>query len=111
MAHFAEIDGAGTVLRVLVVPNEQESRGDAFLRDDLKLGGVWRQTSYNGNIRKNYAGVGHTYDSMRDAFIAPKPFASWLLDESTCQWQAPIARPTTGRWKWDEALGNWVASA
>lgn len=87
MAHFAEIDpNGGTVLRVLVVPNEQEHRGQDFLANDLGLGGVWVQTSYNANIRFKYAGIGDTYDATRDAFIAPKCHDEATLDEATCQW-------------------------
>lgn len=87
MAHFAEIDpNGGTVLRVLVVPNEQEHRGQDFLANELGLGGVWIQTSYNNNIRKNYAGIGYTYDATRDAFILPKCHDEATLDEATCQW-------------------------
>lgn len=87
MAHFAEIDpNGGTVLRVLVVPNEQEHRGQDFLANELGLGGVWIQTSYNNNIRKNYAGIGYTYDATRDAFILPKCHDEATLDEVTCLW-------------------------
>ena len=86
MAHFAEIDpNGGTVLRVLVVPNEQEHRGQDFLANELGLGGVWIQTSYNNNIRYNYAGIGMTYDATRDAFISPKCHDEATLDEN-CQW-------------------------
>jgi len=87
MAHFAEIDpNGGTVLRVLVVPNEQEHRGQDFLANELGLGGVWVQTSYNNNIRYNYAGIGMTYDATRDAFISPKCHDEATLDEATCRW-------------------------
>ena len=87
MAHFAEIDpNGGTVLRVLVVPDEQEHRGQDFLANDLGLGGVWVQTSYNNNIRYNYAGIGFTYDATRDAFISPKCHDEATLDEATCRW-------------------------
>jgi hypothetical protein len=87
MAHFAEIDpNGGTVLRVLVVPNEQEHRGQDFLANELGLGGVWVQTSYNNNIRYNYAGIGYTYDATRDAFISPKCHDEATLDEATCRW-------------------------
>jgi len=116
MAHFAEIDSNNTVLRVIVVHNnecldengqESESKGAAFCGNIF--GGTWVQTSYNGTIRKNYAGIGFTYDSTRDAFIPPKPFASWLLNESTCQWGAPTAMPEDGkRYTWDEATTSWV---
>jgi hypothetical protein len=87
VSHFAEIDpNGGTVLRVLVVPNEQEHRGQEFLANDLGLGGVWVQTSYNNNIRYNYAGIGYTYDATRDAFISPKCHDEATLDEATCRW-------------------------
>ncbi len=87
MSHFAEIDpNGGTVLRVLVVPDEQEHRGQDFLANDLGLGGVWVQTSYNANIRFKYAGIGDTYDATRDAFIAPKCHDEATLDEATCRW-------------------------
>ncbi len=89
MAHFAEIDENNIVLRVLVVSNEQEHRGQEFLANDLGLGGVWKQTSYNGNFRKNFAGIGYTYDEQRDAFIPPKPEGATGIDEETCQWIIP----------------------
>jgi hypothetical protein len=89
MAHFAEIDENNIVTQVLVVPDEQEHRGQDYLADELSLGGTWVQTSYNGNIRKNYAGVGYKYDLERDAFISPKPDchpSKVTLDEETCRW-------------------------
>jgi hypothetical protein len=87
VSHFAEIDpNGGTVLRVLVVPNEQEHRGQDFLANELGLGGLWIQTSYNNNIRYNYAGIGFTYDATRDAFISPKCHDEATLDEATCRW-------------------------
>lgn len=108
MAHFAEIDGNGIVLRVLVVTNDEEHRGTEFLSQDLGLGGTWVQTSYSGSIRKNFAGVGYTYDSQRDAFIAPKPFASWVLNETTCRWEPPVPRPTDKKkYLWDESTITW----
>lgn len=108
MAHFAEIDANNTVLRVLVVGDDQEHRGQEFLASDLGLGGVWVQTSYNGNIRKNFAGIGSTYDPVRDAFIPQKPFLSWVLDEATCQWEPPVPYPeTSGPWRWDEETKAW----
>jgi hypothetical protein len=117
MAHFAEIGLNNTVLRVIVVSNddckdqfgnESEIIGAKFCND--LLGGVWLQTSYNGNMRKNYAGVGYTYDSSRNAFIAPKPFDSWLLDEATCQWNAPTSYPNDGnKYVWNESTTSWVA--
>jgi len=115
MAHFAEIGLNNTVLRVVVVHNnelldengvEQEAKGIEFCRN--LFGGTWLQTSYNGNIRKNYAGVGFTYDSTLNAFIPPKPFDSWVLDEDTCQWKAPIPYPDDGqKYRWDEASQSW----
>lgn len=116
MAHFAEIDEAGIVLRVVVVSNaelldngvENEQRGVEFLQS-LYGGGAWKQTSYNGNRRKNYAGVGYTYDAARDAFVPPQPFSSWVLDESTCQWLPPVPMPQDGnQYQWDEAAQAWV---
>ena len=120
MAHFAELDSNNTVLRVIVVGNqdtsdangvEKESIGVAFC--ERLFGGTWVKTSYNANIRKNYAGIGYTYDSKRDAFISPKPFASWVLNETTCQWEAPVPYPTDGKpdgkqYSWDEPTQTWV---
>ena len=94
MAHFAEIDSNNIVTRVLVVPDEQEHRGQDFLANELGLGGTWVQTSYNNRIRKNYAGIGYTYDAVRDAFIAPKPEChpdKVTFDEETCTWSCPDA--------------------
>ena len=109
MAHFAEIDGDNIVTRVLVVPDAQENRGHEYLANDLDLGGTWVQTSYNATIRKNYAGIGYTFDSVRDAFIPPKPYASWVLNEATCNWDAPVARPEDDKmYSWDEATTSWI---
>jgi hypothetical protein len=93
MAHFAEIDSNNIVTRVLVVPDEQEHRGQDFLANELGLGGTWVQTSYNNRIRFNYAGVGYSYDAARDAFIAPKPEChdTAVFDEATCTWSCPDA--------------------
>ncbi|NDC49225.1 MAG: hypothetical protein EBZ61_09155 [Micrococcales bacterium] len=118
MAHFAEIDENGIVLRVLVVDNAQESNGQDFLANTLGLGGTWVKTSYNtvGGVhnnggtplRKNYAGIGYTYDSDRDAFIPPKPYASWILNEDSCLWEAPVAYPTDGAlYTWNEETTSW----
>ena len=120
MAHFAKLDQNNVVTEVHVVNNiellsadgsESEVMGVAFL---IRWSGGysnWKQTSYNGNIRKNYAGIGYTYDSARDAFIPPRPFASWVLNEETCQWDAPVAMPTDGqRYSWDEATTSWVVN-
>lgn len=104
MSHWAQIDDNNIVTQVLVGPNYGDE-GEAFFN---ALGGTWVKTSYNGNIRKNYAGIGFTYDINRDAFIAPKPYNSWLLDEDTCQWKAPIEYPANGLMhEWDEELINW----
>ena len=89
MAHFAEIDENNIVKRVLVVDNSLEHRGADFLANDLGLGGTWIQTSYHGNIRKNFAGIGYSYDEARDAFISPEPEGHLGLDETTCQWIMP----------------------
>ena len=107
MSHWAEIDNNNIVLRVTVGDNNSPDEGYQWLIDNL--GGTWIKTSYNGNIRKNYAGVGYTYDAARDAFIAPKPFNSWTLDEATCRWQAPTPMPTTeGKfYYWSEDDLSW----
>ena len=91
MAHFAEVNDRNEVVRVLVVADAQEHRGQAFLADDLGVGGRWIQTSYNSNIRKNFAGIGMYYDEDRDAFIAPRPepAADYIFDEETCRWVLP----------------------
>ena len=107
MSYWAEIDNNNIVLRVTVGDNNSPDEGYQWLIDNL--GGTWIKTSYNGNIRKNYAGVGFTYDAARDAFIAPKPFNSWVLDEATCRWQAPTPKPTTeGKfYYWSEDDLSW----
>jgi len=117
MAHFAKIGLDNLVTEVLVVANretmdsngvEQEAIGVEFLKN-LTGHETWIQTSYNGNIRKNYAGIGYTYDSQRDAFIPPKTFPSWVLNEETCLWDSPVPMPTDGKiYGWDEATTNWV---
>jgi hypothetical protein len=116
MAHFAKIDQFGYVAQVIVVDNkdtsdaggvEKESIGAAFC--ERLFGGTWKQTSYNGKFRKNYAGIGYKYDADRDAFVPPKPYASWVLDDLTCQWKAPTPMPTDGKkYSWDEATTSWV---
>lgn len=115
MAHFAEIDGNGVVQRVIVVGNkdtsdangvEKESIGQAFC--ERLFGGNWVQTSYNGNFRKRYAGIGYKYDAALDAFITPQPYPSWTLD-ANADWQAPVPMPTDGKmYAWDEAAQAWV---
>jgi hypothetical protein len=116
MASFAKIGLNNKVIEVLSVHNnelldsngvEQEVIGIDFL---TKLTGwsIWVQTSYNNNFRKNHAGIGYTYDEDRDAFIAPKPFNSWILNEDTCQWEAPVAYPDDGeRYTWNESTTTW----
>jgi len=122
MAHFAQLDTNNVVTQVIVVSNpdtstaqgeEKESIGIAFC--ERLLGGTWVKTSYNGNIRKNYAGIGYTYDKDRDAFIPPKPYASWVLNETNCRWNAPVAMPSDAgqgdppkMYTWDENTVNWV---
>lgn len=107
MAHFAEIDNNNIVTRVLVVDNSLEHRGADFLSNDLGLGGTWIQTSYNNNLRKQFASVGYKYDAEKDIFIAPQPYPSWSLDNNF-DWQPPTPMPHEGRWNWDEEIGNWV---
>jgi hypothetical protein len=116
MAHFAKLDDNNTVIAVHVVNNdvitvsgiESEQAGIDFLTN-LHGHSNWKQTSYSGSIRKNYAGVGFTYDASRDAFLLPKPFESWVLDETTYQWNAPIAYPTDGKsYHWDEETSSWT---
>jgi len=117
MAHFAKLDDNNLVIAVHCVHNnelldengnESEAKGIAFLA--ALYGGYtnWKQTSYNGNFRKNYAGAGYTYDQQRDAFITPKPYPSWILDEATCQWQPPVAKPTDGMYTWNEETLSWI---
>ena len=115
MGHFAKLNDNNVVLEVHVVnnaeldPANEETSGVAFLTEWSGGYTNWRQTSYNGNIRKNYAGIGYTYDEKRDAFIPPKPFESWVLNEDTCQWTPPTPRPTDGKiYEWDEPTKAWV---
>jgi hypothetical protein len=107
MAHWAEIDENNTVIRVLVGDNNDPNgdEGYQWLMDNL--GGTWIKTSYNGNIRKQYAGIGFTYDSVADVFIAPQPYPSWTLDQNY-DWQSPKPMPSEGFWIWDEEVGEWV---
>jgi hypothetical protein len=117
MAHFAKLDENNIVLEVHVINNqvlldprgvEREELGIAFLINWSGGHPHWRQTSYNGNFRKNYAGVGYTYDSGKDAFIPPKTFNSWILNEATCQWEPPIPIPTDGnQYTWNENTTSW----
>ena len=107
MSHWAEVDADNKVIRVLVGDNNDPAGDEGYQWLVDNLGGTWVKTSYNGNIRYNYAGVGFTYDPIDDAFIAPKPFASWILD-SNKQWQAPVQYPADGFYLWNEEIGAWV---
>lgn len=119
MAHFAELNENNIVQRVVVVDNkdcldannvESEAVGTAFCHN--LLGGTWKQTSYNANFRKNYAGIGYVYDSSKDAFIPPKTFSKWILNEETCQWEAPIAYPDDEKFYiWNDNKGEWEESS
>jgi len=103
MSHFAEIDNNNIVQRVIVA--EQDFINSGAVGDSFR----WVQTSYNNNFRKNYAGKGYTYDKIRDAFISPQPFPSWVLDEDTCRWNPPTPRPDDGKlYNWDEDTTSWV---
>ena len=114
MAHFVRIEN-GVVVQGIVVADkdtadehgvEKEEIGIAFCSN--LLGGTWKQTSYNARIRKHYAGIGYTYDETLDAFIAPKPFASWLLDKDKAEWKAPVDYPTEeGKYTWNEETTSW----
>jgi hypothetical protein len=118
MAHFAKLDGNNIVLEVNVLNNEvidnlpfpeSEPIGIEFLTEWSGGYTDWLQTSYNGNFRKNYAGIGFTYDPIRDAFISPQPYPSWVINETTYQWEAPVPYSTDGKdYYWDEATLSWV---
>ena len=111
MAHFAKLGTGNIVETVEVVSNDIATTEQAsvdFLNTLYNTRDVWKQTSYNNKIRKNYAGMGYTYDQQRDAFIAPKPYNSWILNEETCQWEAPVALPDTeNRYNWNEETQQW----
>jgi hypothetical protein len=118
MAHFAQLDDNNHVTQVIVVNNsdtldsngqESEAVGIAFCQNLLGADTNWRQTSYNASFRKNYACIGYIYDEVRDAFIPPQPYPSWVLDETTCQWQAPVTVPADGGpYLWDESSLSWI---
>jgi hypothetical protein len=122
MAHYAFLDANSIVSEVIVGKEENDYGIDWEYHYGKFRGQVCKRTSYNtsGGVhsgggtpyRKNFAGIGYTYDSQRDAFIPPKPFPSWVLDEATCRWEAPVPYPTDGeRYTWDEATASWVAAA
>jgi hypothetical protein len=124
MAHFAKLGTGNIIEQVISINNavitdangvEQEQLGVDFINKLYNTRNVWKQTSYNGNIRKNFAGIGFKYDQTRDAFIAPKPFNSWTLNEDTCIWEAPVAMPTLTQeqidnnnyYRWNEENLTW----
>ena len=120
MAHYAFLDGNNTVTEVITGKDEGEQGIDWEQHYGDFRGQVCKRTSYNTSggvhslggtpFRKNYAGIGYTFDEARDAFIPPKPFASWVLNEDTCLWDAPVAMPSDGGfYNWNEEAGNWVA--
>lgn len=121
MAHFAKLDDQNIVVDVNAVNNEtisnlpfpeSEPVGVAFLTEWSGGYSNWKQTSYNSNFRKNFAGIGYTYDAALDAFVPPKPFPSWLLNTNTCQWSPPIPYPTDGKmYSWNEETQQWVEVA
>jgi hypothetical protein len=117
MAYFAKI-GTGNIVETVISINnsvitdangvEQEKLGVDFINKLYNTRDVWKQTSYNNNIRKNYAGIGYQYDQQRDAFIPPKPFNSWILNETTCLWNAPVVMPQDGKsYNWNEQTLSW----
>jgi len=115
MAHFAKLGVGNIVEQVIVVSNDivtTEQAGSDFINKLYNTRDVWKQTSYNNNFRKNFAGIGYYYDTQRDAFIPPKPFNSWILDENTCNWKTPVAIPTeeleqNQYYSWNESIVNW----
>jgi hypothetical protein len=115
MAHFAKLGVGNIVEQVIVVSNDvaiTEQAGVDFINKLYNTRDVWKQTSYNNNIRKNFAGIGYSYDQTRDAFIPPKPFNSWVLNEDTCNWESPVVEPTTQLednqyYSWNESIINW----
>ena len=116
MAHFAQLNEENLVTQVIVVANQDTADKDGVENEAIGiefctnlLGGRWVQTSYNAKIRKNYAGIGYKYDADLDAFIPPQPFASWVLNNDTAQWEAPTPYPDDGkRYSWDEETTSWV---
>ena len=116
MAYFAQLDENNIVLQVLSVSNNDcpdpapnnEQKGIDFL-NSLGLGSNWKQTSFHGNFRKRYAGIGYTFNAELDAFVAPQPYASWTLNAETADWEAPVARPEDGKvYVWNEENLNWI---
>lgn len=109
MAHYAFLNSDNVVTEIIVGKDETDTSQDWEQFYGEIRNQVCKRTSYNNNIRKNYAGIGYTYDAERDAFIPPKPYASWILDETTCQWTSSIPYPNDGnRYGWDEFTLSWV---
>ena len=111
MAHFAKLGVGNKVIAVHSLHNDiatTEQAGIDFLNQLYKTQDIWKQTSYNNSIRKNYAGIGYKYDETRDAFISPKPYPSWTLNETTCQWEAPVVKPDDNKdYDWNESTKSW----
>lgn len=114
MAHFAQINSENIVTQVIVVSNDDCGGGEYPASDSIGaefcanlLGGTWKQTSYNNNFRKRYAGIGYIFSEELDAFIAPQPYPSWIFNQETADWDPPIARPAEGMWAWNEAAQQW----
>ena len=109
MAHYAFLDENNIVTEVITGKDETDTTHDWEHFYGEFRNQVCKRTSYHGNIRKNYAGIGYTYDTGRDAFIPSQPFASWVLNEDTCLWTAPVAVPTDGKiYQWDETTTSWI---
>lgn len=120
MAYFAQLNSDNVVQQVISVNNsvvnepeygfpQTEPFGQVFIDQTLKIPGTWKQTSFNKSFRKNYAGIGYTYDPARDAFIPPKPFPSWILNEETCLWESPTPYPQDGKaYIWEEEIKTWI---
>jgi hypothetical protein len=107
MAHFAKINQNNIVEQIIVIDNSYEHIGQEYINNELGLDGEWIQTSYNNNFRKQYAGIGYTYDRVKDIFVTFKPFDSWKLNENS-DWEAPIPKPTNeSKWLWDDVEQIW----
>jgi hypothetical protein len=112
MAHYAFLDENNIVIEVIVGKDETDTSQDWEQFYGEFRNQVCKRTSYNANIRKNYAGVGYTYDLTRDAFIPPQPYPSWTMSEETCLWSAPTPMPTDNkRYQWDESTTSWVSAS
>ena len=116
MAHFAELDANNVVLRVIVIDTKDNSDANGVEKEHIGaafcerlFAGTWKQTSYNHNFRKRYAGIGFTYNEKLDAFIPPKPYSSWVLNEETAEWDPPTPRPDDGKmYNWDDNAKQWI---